>query len=131
MTTKHSVATAHGEIEYETVTCASCGTEVLPEDAKRLVVGDVLEHHEWHASGKEKFTFDLDTLAVGWACSYCRERSSKSQDGSVRNLLGVPTAEDLTLIEQFYRMDIRAATAILLAFWVCITILITLMTHGL
>ena len=38
--TKHTV-TAHGEVEYETKTCASCDMEYLPEDTKTFYHGEM------------------------------------------------------------------------------------------
>lgn len=64
--------TAHGEIEYETVECDSCGTELLKDEAFGFIVFDQDKlkksrswnhFHEWNVyDGGYK---------TGWACPYC------------------------------------------------------------
>jgi len=68
---RRSAETAFGEVEYDTVTCTSCENEVAKTDAKRFVVGDVVEYRDWSSLGKIEYNFDPDTLRKGWACPYC------------------------------------------------------------
>jgi len=54
--------TPHGEVEYDVVTCASCGMETHRQDARAFVIG-------------EKGTDEVDFPAAGegWACPMCAE----------------------------------------------------------
>jgi len=64
--------TAYGEIEYETATCASCGTTVPKEQLKRFVVGTVQDISHRGALGMREYEFDTSDYQEGWACEYCR-----------------------------------------------------------
>jgi len=65
--------TAHGEIEYETVTCASCDNEVAKQDAEYFVIGDLQNRTGYSALNKQKFEFADDNVRTGWACPYCAD----------------------------------------------------------
>ena len=78
MTTKTrttTAATVHGEVEYETVDCSSCQTEVRKDNAFGFVIYDTdcakrdfhdgLHHHEWKIHDRG--------YATGYACEYCYE----------------------------------------------------------
>ena len=69
--TKVSV-TAHGEVEYETVVCDSCDTTIPKENAKRFVIGDVMELNHRGALKKRQYGFHTSDYQEGWACEYCR-----------------------------------------------------------
>lgn len=67
MTDRNTAATAHGSVEYETVTCDSCGNEVVKDDAYRFAIGG----YERNFIGTHEF--DADAATVGWACEFCRD----------------------------------------------------------
>jgi len=67
---KNKAATAHGEVEYETVTCDSCDSEILKSEAKRFVIGDYVRTDTWTHKGDE---LEFRDYTMGWACEYCRE----------------------------------------------------------
>jgi len=67
MTNDNTAVTAHGEIEYETVTCDSCGNDVLEEDAYHFAIGGYKEKFGGEVRFKERNT------TLGWACEYCHE----------------------------------------------------------
>lgn len=75
---KQKAITAHGEVEYETVHCVSCDIEVAKENATRLVMGDVVEYHDWGTLGKEEYNFKKGTIAKGWVCPYCKDSGPAS-----------------------------------------------------
>lgn len=72
MKAKEKIPTAHGEVEYETVECSSCGNTVPEQSAKRYVVGTVQNIKHWGALGKREYEFDTSDYQEGWACEYCR-----------------------------------------------------------
>jgi hypothetical protein len=90
--------TAHGEIQYETVTCSSCGSTVPEEDAKRFVIGDVVGITHWGALEKREYKFDTSNYQEGWACKYCRNDDvidfplKSVRNPSVLKLLGIAVA---------------------------------------
>lgn len=63
--------TVYGEVDYETVECSSCETEVLKEEAQRFVVGDVRRHKSLDNRGIETYAFKKGTVRDGWACEFC------------------------------------------------------------
>lgn len=69
---EREAVTLHGDVAYKTVECSSCGSEVAKQTAQRMIVGDVVEYQNYRAIGKEKYSFDPDTIRKGWACEYCR-----------------------------------------------------------
>jgi len=69
---KKTAATAHGEIEYETVECSSCGDTVAKESAKRHVVGTVQDITHWGVIGHRTYEFDTSDYQEGWVCECCR-----------------------------------------------------------
>lgn len=68
MSPTKKATTPHGEVEYETVECASCGNQVAKPAAKRFVVGDIQSEYDW--GGKAEYNF-IKSRAEGWACSFC------------------------------------------------------------
>ena len=72
MSNKRKATTVHGEFEYETVECSSCGNEVAKDDAQRFVIGDVVEREDWRAIGKIEYNFAPASMQTGWACEYCQ-----------------------------------------------------------
>lgn len=86
MTTKTTtVETAHGNLEYELVTCANCGNEVLTDEAAHITVNPAGIDHNWDGS----------TVAGGRQdalCPYCASslfgvRSPKGFLGTTRDIL--------------------------------------------
>ena len=73
MTRTNKAVTAHGEVDYETVTCDSCGSEVMKRDARRFVIGDLKATDYWSHKNTKEFHFDSGDYATGWACSYCAD----------------------------------------------------------
>jgi hypothetical protein len=60
---KQTVPTPHGEVEYETVECASCGNDVAKTDAYRFLM--------YRQGSDPSFVSNADEQAAGWACPYC------------------------------------------------------------
>lgn len=76
MTTKtRTTPTAHGEVDYKTVTCSSCGEEVPKESAARFIVSNDWES-KWATGFNDKTTYQFGTTDMkrGWACEYCKEQ---------------------------------------------------------
>lgn len=91
MTDRNTAKTVHGEIEYETVTCDSCGNEILQSDAKRFVIGDHVRTKSWSGSGDE---LEFRNYTMGWACEICQNNGPvefpESLFGSVdKDALGI------------------------------------------
>jgi hypothetical protein len=64
--------TAHGEVTYETVACASCGNEVLDTEAKHVFVGD----HNGRTGSRSYRDYDrvrLKDYSHGRLCPHCVE----------------------------------------------------------
>ena len=59
---KNKAATAHGEVEYETVTCDSCGIEVVESDAVEFQIGEDLDKR-----------YSRDVHISGYACRHCAD----------------------------------------------------------
>lgn len=85
---KQKTVTAHGEIEYETVECSSCGNDVMKEKAKGFIVYDQdkvkrthdrLGHYEWEIYDGGYIT--------GWACPYCAEEPLSFPEKKLRDVL--------------------------------------------
>jgi hypothetical protein len=64
--------TVHGEVEYKTVECASCGNTVPKQQAKRFVIGTTKNIEHWGMIGKRDYSFETADYQEGWACEYCR-----------------------------------------------------------
>jgi len=81
---KKTAVTKHGEVEYETVECSSCGNKTPKEKAEQFVIGEPTSTRVWEHSGNKKFEFDLDSLKEGWACEFCKESpaSYPTKDGN-------------------------------------------------
>ncbi len=69
MTEKRKVETIHGEVEYKTVECCSCGNKVRKETASYFVVGDKRKKR----SRYDYWRIDMNSFTDGWCCSQCRE----------------------------------------------------------
>jgi len=87
--TKHTV-TAHGEVEYETVECASCEQEYLPEDTQTLYLGDIETRHENYAARNTKYQFKSEPREIVF-CENCVKEPQKISIKSfaVANAVGI------------------------------------------
>ncbi len=72
-TDTRTVQTVHGDVDYETVECASCGTDTLQRVAKRFVMGEQVDRNHWSHRNVIRIEFDDHTIREGWACEYCYE----------------------------------------------------------
>lgn len=71
---RQKAQTAHGEVEYETVTCDSCESEVMKSEAFRFVTfaqDEIRKEMSWH-DHHEWEVYDGGYRA-GWACPYCHD----------------------------------------------------------
>jgi len=73
MTDTKVAPTVHGDVEYETVTCASCEREVAKDNAKRFYIGNEIQYKDWSTLERIEVEFDRSTVRRGWACEYCAE----------------------------------------------------------
>ena len=77
--------TIHGEVEYETVDCSSCGDEVAKQNALRFVIADPTDYSVLRAMHKVRLEYKSGTLREGWACPYCADdpaaMPSRAQSG--------------------------------------------------
>lgn len=62
---KKTAVTVHGPVEYETVTCDSCGEETMKNEAERFVIGG------FDCTKYGDHRFDVDNSTLGWICPYC------------------------------------------------------------
>lgn len=66
------VAKTHlGEVEYDTVECSSCEQEMLEEDAKRVVVGELQNQKTLSYKSTVKCEFSQSGFLIGWLCEHC------------------------------------------------------------
>lgn len=68
------ITTVHGDIEYETRTCASCEQEHLPEDVQTLYTGTVNDVSDYSSFESIKFKPSAERV---YLCEYCHERPTK------------------------------------------------------
>ena len=73
MSDQKQATTAHGTVEYETVTCSSCDVDVVRADAKRFVIGEMKKSRNRSYKGIQEFHFDSREYATGWACPHCQD----------------------------------------------------------
>lgn len=62
-----------GDVDYEVVECASCGSDVLKREATRYAAGDLKEKTVWRGLDKVKIEFDTRGYIDGWLCPYCMD----------------------------------------------------------
>ena len=74
MTQKQKTPTAYGEVEYETVECASCENVVSKEEASPFVInrGGKMEVGDFWPLGVKEYWMH-GSCTEGWACSYCAD----------------------------------------------------------
>lgn len=69
--------TAHGEVSYETVTCASCGTEHPKEACERFVIGSLYKPERDIYGIFDKYGYNeihfRNGFRMGWACPNCKD----------------------------------------------------------
>lgn len=71
-TKKEAAITAHGDVEYEVVECANCDTELLPEEAVQVTIGEVAGRQYWsHKRQTEVSVKGKPTYRA--LCEYCAE----------------------------------------------------------
>jgi hypothetical protein len=68
MSERKQAYTAHGEVEYETVECDSCGEDVVKEEAMRFGIAQSVREN--YRADEEKLT---GVEKVGWVCPWCQE----------------------------------------------------------
>jgi len=68
MSQQQKTVTAHGEVEYETVECDSCGNIIPKEDGKRFVIGEFNRKDSWTHKGDE---LEFESYRMGWCCPFC------------------------------------------------------------
>jgi hypothetical protein len=115
-TDRKTVATPHGEVEYETVVCDSCGSETRKDDAYRFLLISELKRERSFSTYAE-FRINKSEYADGWACPYCADAEPIDYPGRgyfqrVRSELG---------------SDALVALAIVLSV-LCVLIVVFLMT---
>jgi hypothetical protein len=71
--TENQTLTAHGEVEYETRVCSSCGSEHPLQDSEVFVIGKYVDDDTWSYRSEHEFTFKHRTVTWGWACEHCRD----------------------------------------------------------
>ena len=64
MSTQKAI-TQHGEIEYETVECDSCGNEMMEGDEISYVLGEIKKSNYWSHRGEFEFNFDENDFYKG------------------------------------------------------------------
>ncbi|SIR99934.1 hypothetical protein SAMN05421858_5080 [Haladaptatus litoreus] len=91
MSQKQKTTTVHGDVEYETVECSSCGNEVAKSQACYFVIGEKTNH----LRSRNRVNFKNGYI-TGWACQYCA-------DGPV----GFPEAGSVRerVMKWFYSLD--------------------------
>lgn len=67
---RETTVTVHGEVDYETRTCASCGQEFLPEDVNTAFRGRVKEVSEYTSFTSVQFS-RVDKVHF---CEMCSEQ---------------------------------------------------------
>lgn len=76
--------TAHGEIEYETVECVSCGEEVAKNNTSDVVIGEISEKREYSWGNKYRFE---SGETHGYACEYCKDDPVKFPRGRTFDII--------------------------------------------
>lgn len=74
---KQTTPTVHGDVEYETVECDSCGNELAKESADRLIVGDV---DRIRTSDYRPDEIRFNSYTLGWVCPYCNSDPASFPD---------------------------------------------------
>ena len=73
-----SAHTPHGDVEYEVVACANCGTEVVPDDAVSVAVGTESYTCDGLPICRATHERPRETHAL---CAYCAEATLGYTDG--------------------------------------------------
>lgn len=84
--------TAFGEIEYETVECVSCETEVRSDEALDVIVGEVKSKRSWNHNNYDQYEVYKEGQYRGKLCPYCVDAQHIAldrDDGSTRSMLPI------------------------------------------
>lgn len=73
MSEKQVAGTVFGDVEYEIVTCSSCGQEELKDEAHQFVIGNVKRKRSRFSY--YRFEFHDGSWTSGWACRNCADDS--------------------------------------------------------
>jgi hypothetical protein len=73
------VVTEHGEVEYKTKECTSCGNKVVEEEAYVAIIGDVKNRRYRSGQGEYEFTLNSDYYKAP-LCPYCAESENINLD---------------------------------------------------
>lgn len=73
MSQKETAPTVHGDVDYATVECASCGRTVAKQNAQRFYIGDVNKKFHWSHDNTLEVEFYDKSVESGWACDYCKQ----------------------------------------------------------
>jgi len=85
MSERETAVTIHGEVEYATVECSSCGETVAAEHATSVIVGDVTNIESWgHQPDQYEFGNGKER---GKICEYCRDDPAAYPSGRVFDAL--------------------------------------------
>ena len=85
MSERETAVTVHGEVEYETVECVSCGESVAAEHTTSVIVGDVSHIKHWsHTADEYQFGNGMDR---GKLCEYCRDDPAAYPSGRYFDLV--------------------------------------------
>jgi len=101
-TDRKTVATPHGEVEYETVVCDSCGSETRKDDAYRFLLISELKRESSRLDHDEFEVYTSD-YTDGWACPYCADADPVDYPGRgyfqrVRSELGSDALVALAIV---------------------------------
>jgi hypothetical protein len=72
MSTQKAI-TQHGEVEYETVKCDSCGNEVVEGEELSYVIGEIRSSSYWSHKKSYEINFHEEGLNRGNLCPHCAE----------------------------------------------------------
>lgn len=88
---KEEALTAHGEVEYETIECATCGNKEMKKKSQQFLLGDIKKKYDW--KGHDEFHV-YDGYITGHLCEYCADaetinidREEMRPSGGIRGLL--------------------------------------------
>ena len=85
MSERETAVTVHGDVEYETVECESCGERVAATHATDVIVGEVTNVSEYTSiSNRYKFANGMNR---GQLCDYCRDDPAAYPSGRYFDLL--------------------------------------------
>jgi hypothetical protein len=97
MSTQKAI-TQHGEVEYETVKCDSCGNEVVEGEELSYVIGEIRSSSYWSHKNEYEINFNEAGFDTGNLCPHCAEarnldirhsnNTSSKSSNIARNIFG-------------------------------------------